>query len=273
MAILFKSPELKKQFKKAHHSVKLVVRRLAKVTKEDIGKDIVVTSVYRPLATKSVHGQSPCSGVDVRVNGKYDFKKREVRRGDYSETTTPNITEAQRITEKVNAQVIYDSSRPEKKSVVFGKMDKKNNHWNHWHCQGKNKTRYAMSQCLPIDLELDIPGPEDYIKAEGLQSIDSNFSITEKLWHKVKTNAALMTGVRRAGKTISAITGFWLLTKLGVSNEVALTAIPVLMASEKAANVKLEQRTGTPQNLDWVSLLFKLITWLGNLLKKKKEVK
>ena len=271
MAILYKSPELKKQFKRAHHSVKLVVRRLAKITKEDTGKDITITSVSRPLATTSVHGLNPCCGVDVRVNGKYDFKHKEVSRGDFNEVTTPSITEARKITEKVNAQVLYDSSRPEKKAVVFGKMDKKNNHWDHWHCQGKDKTRYTASQYPSVNIEADIPGPEDYIKIGWVSDPDINFSTTEKLWHKVKTNAVLMTGARRAGKAISAIAGVWILTKLGVSNEVAIGSIPVFMAAEKAANVKLEQHSGKPQNLDWVSLLFQLITWFGKLLQKKRR--
>ena len=87
--------------------------------------------------------------------------------------------------------------------------------------------------------------------------------------HKIVNNPAVKMVTRRVGKTASALLNAWVLNKIGMPTEIVVGSIPAYMAAEKAANVEMEKKTGKPQNLDWASLIYKLLALLfGRLFKK-----
>lgn len=273
MAIKYKYPGLETQVRKASRQVRMILNALDRYVAERFNKDIVVTSVYRKpklnAEAKTVHSTTPCRGIDVRVNGLWDSIDKQVRVGLHGQAKTLSVDQAEKAVASLNRRYLYDAERPQKTVAVFGELDTGNGHWNHIHLQGHSRTRLVVSQ-QPEDMLDDVNDvAEDFIMAKSLNLGEAPGKL-DGLWARLATNDALVSVARRVGKGISAVGTAYLMAQLGAGPAVTAALIPTYLAVEKGLNKAAENKSGKSTNLDWMSLLFKLLGWIISAVRNRK---
>jgi hypothetical protein len=250
----------------------MLLNAVERYVAEQFGKAVTVTSVYRPpklnATVQSVHTTTPCRGIDIRVNGLWSMKLGEVTPGAYEVPKTLSIDEAEQVVAWLNRRYLYDTTRPQKVCAIFGELDTANGHWDHIHLQGHPRTRLVVSQQPDVLDDDDNAVAEDFV-TEAPLAHGAGPGSAEALWARLAGNDVLVGVARRLGKGASAVATCYLMQRLGVGPELSAASIPTYLALEKGLNKAVEDKTGKSTNLDWATLLYRLLALVVNIIRKK----